>query len=79
MFINKASSGKNNLCGEKVALLRKEKNLSQRALSEKLQLFGLNVDKNAVQRIEAGLRFVTDIELVALKNVLEVSYEELLS
>ena len=79
MFINKASSGKNNLCGEKVALLCKEKNLSQRALSEKLQLFGLNVDKNAVQRIEAGLRFVTDIELVALKNVLEVSYEELLS
>ncbi|MBS7402100.1 MAG: helix-turn-helix domain-containing protein [Oscillospiraceae bacterium] len=79
MFINKASSGKNNLCGEKVALLRKEKNLSQRALAEKLQLFGLNVDKNAVQRIEAGLRFVTDIELVALKNVLEVSYEELLS
>ena len=79
MFINKASSGKNNLCGERVALLRKEKNLSQRALAEKLQLFGLNVDKNAVQRIEAGLRFVTDIELVALKNVLEVSYEELLS
>ena len=79
MFINKASSGKNNLCGEKVALLRKEKNLSQRALAEKLQLFGLNVDKNAVQRIEAGLRSVTDIELVALKNVLEVSYEELLS
>ena len=78
MFINKAKNGKNNLCGERIAVLRKEKKLSQRALAEKLQLSGLNVDKNAVQRIEAGARFVTDIELVVLKTVLNVSYEDLL-
>ena len=78
MFINKAKNGKNNLCGERIAALRKEQKLSQRAFAEKLQLSGLNVDKNAVQRIEAGLRFVTDIELVVLKNALGVSYEDLL-
>lgn len=79
MFINKTQDGKNNLCGVKIAQLRKERKLSQRQLADKLQLYGLNVDKNAVQRIEAGLRFVTDIEIVALKHVLDVSYEELLS
>ena len=79
MFINKGKNGRNNLCGEKVALLRKEKKMSQRMLADKLQLFGLNVDKNAIQRIESGARFVTDIEVAALKEVLGVSYEELLA
>ena len=74
MFINKAENGKNNVCGRKIALLRKDNNLSQRALADKLQLCGLNVDKNAVQRIEAGLRFVTDIELVVIREVLNVSF-----
>ena len=52
--------------------------MSQRILADKLQLLGLDVDKNAIQRIESGQRFVTDIELIALKKVLNVSFEELL-
>ena len=43
-----------------------------------MQLLGVDVDKNAVQRIESGQRFVTDIELIALKKVFNVSYETLL-
>ena len=43
-----------------------------------LQLEGLDLDKNAVQRIESGKRFVTDIELKVLAMVLGVSYQELL-
>ena len=38
----------------------------------------IDVDKNAIQRIESGQRFVTDIELVALKTIFNVTYEELL-
>ena len=79
MFINKAESGRNNLCGEKVSLLRKQMRISQRELADRLQLYGLDVDKNAIQRIEAGKRFVTDIELVALANVLQTSFEILLT
>ena len=78
MFINKSAEGANNLCGKNVARFRKEAHLSQRALADALQLVGLDVDKNAVQRIEAGKRFVTDIELVALTKALHVSLEELL-
>ncbi len=46
---------------------------------KKLQVAGLDVDKNAVQRIESGQRFVTDIELVVLSKVLNVSIETLLT
>ncbi|MBR4247220.1 MAG: helix-turn-helix transcriptional regulator [Treponema sp.] len=52
--------------------------LSQRALADKLQLNGIDVDKNAIQRIECGKRFVTDIELVVIARVLGVSIMELL-
>ena len=56
-----------------------ETKVSQRALAQKLQVAGLDVDKNAVQRIESGQRFVTDIELVVLAKVLNVSIETLLA
>lgn len=75
MFINKTQDGKNNICGRKIADFRKELKLSQKKLADKLQLIGLDVDKNAIQRIEAGKRFVTDIELVALSKVLEQSLD----
>ena len=78
MFINKAENGRNNLCGERVALLRVAMGISQRQLADMLQLEGLEVDKNAIQRIEAGKRFVTDIELVKLAKVFGVSYEALI-
>ena len=79
MFINKAANGKNNLCGPSIYKLRKQKKMSQRQLADALQLYGLEIDKNAIQRIEAGKRFVTDIELVALKEVLKMSLEDLLN
>ena len=78
MFINKSSDGLNNICGKKVALLRKKLKISQRILADKLQLSGLDVDKNAIQRIECGKRFVTDIELVALSKIFDITVDELL-
>ena len=67
------------MCGKQVAVFRKAMGKSQRELADALQLLGLDVDKNAIQRIEAGKRFVTDIELMYLSKVLKASYEELLS
>ena len=63
MFKNKAESGMNNICGDKIKALRKANKLSQRALADELQLIGLDVGKNSIQQIESGERFVTDIEL----------------
>lgn len=78
MFINKTSDGRNNLCGEKISVLRSNLKISQRALADRLQIAGLDIDKNAVQRIEAGKRFVTDIELKIISQVLEITVDELL-
>ena len=79
MFKNK-NEGKNNLCGDNVRRLRLSypTKLSQRALADKMQIVGIDVDKNAIQRIECGKRFVTDIELKALAEIFSVSVDELL-
>ena len=80
MFKNKTENGRNNVCGEKIYQLRKNSvpKMSQRILADKLQLLGIDVDKNAIQRIESGQRFVTDIELKALRKIFNISFEELL-
>ena len=78
MFKNK-NDGKNNLCGEKIRALREAspEKLSQRGLADKMQLIGIDLDKNAIQRIEAGKRFVTDIELKGFAEIFEVSLDSL--
>ena len=78
MFINKNIDGLNNICGKKISELRKSLNISQRILADRLQLSGLDVDKNAIQLIECGKRFVTDIELVAFAGIFGISVDELL-
>ena len=78
MFKNK-NEGKNNLCGETIRKLRigYPTKLSQRALADKMQLIGIDIDKNAIQRIECGKRFVTDIELKGFAEIFGVSLDPL--
>ncbi len=78
MFINKTSTGLNNICGKNIAKFRTELKISQRQLADKMQLVGIDIDKNAIQRIECGKRFVTDIEILAFVKVFNISFEELL-
>ncbi len=53
--------------------------MSQRILASQMQLMGIDIDKNAVQRIESGQRFVTDIELLALSRIFNASCDDLLT
>ena len=69
MFINKTNNGLNNVCGKNIAKFRIRLNISQRELADKMQLIGITIDKNAIQRIECGKRFVTDIEIIAFAKV----------
>lgn len=80
MFINKGRDGKNNVSGARIAGIRAGKTpvLSQRAFADALQRRGLDVDKNVVQRIESGKRFVTDIELAVIAKVLGIQMEALI-
>lgn len=66
-----------NLIGGNVKRLRKKKNMSQQMLSNKLELLGVYVCRGSVSRIEDYSRTVTDIELFAIAEVLNVSVDEL--
>lgn len=80
MFKNKNADGTLNRCGKNVVRLRLVLGpaVSQKDLADRLQLAGLDLDKNAIQKIESGQRFVTDIELYTLAKALNVSVDELL-
>ena len=80
MYKNRYIDNKNNVCGINIAKMRKssQPKISQKILADKLQIIGLDIDKNAIQRIECGKRFVTDIELLAFANVFGVTTDELL-
>ena len=80
MYKNKASNGRNNISGANIKRLRKSlpKKTSQRAFASQCQLLGLDLDKNAIQRIESGDRFITDIELKVFATYFGVSADDLL-
>lgn len=75
MFKHRAEDGTRNLCGKKIAALRKSlpERTSQRLLAEKMQIKGIDMDKTAIKRIENGERYVTDIELKAFSELFSVS------
>ena len=77
MYINKSVDGRNNICGYQIMRLRKDRGISQNKLAQALQIKGLNLDKNAIQRIESGQRFITDIELPFFAKFFEVSIADL--
>ncbi len=79
MYKNK-NGNRNNICGINISLLRQkyDKPISQRQLADMMQLAGIDLDKNAIQRIESGQRFVTDIELDMFSKVLKTPVEQLL-
>lgn len=80
MYKNRSDEGYNNISGRRIKRIRQALALkpSQRQFAERLQARGLDLDKNAIQRIECGKRFVTDIELKAIAEALGASYSELL-
>lgn len=78
MFANKTIQGLNNICGKNIAIYRYSKKLSQRELANSLQLLGLDIRKNAIQRIECGKRFVTDFELLYFAKALDITICDLL-
>ncbi|MDR1409928.1 MAG: helix-turn-helix domain-containing protein [Oscillospiraceae bacterium] len=78
MYRPRSAAGSKNVVGKRVIELRKRDKLSQRALADRLQLLGMDIDKNVITRIETGKRFVTDFEIQAFASIFDISYEFLL-
>ena len=77
IYWDKETNTKNRI-GKRVKELRTERQLSQKALAEQLQLAGYEFNDLTVLRIEQGTRFVPDYEVVALAAYFRASCEYLL-
>ncbi len=69
---------KMNLIGSNLKAIRESQKMSQQMLSNKLELLGVYVCRGSISRIEDYQRTVTDIELFAICEVLNVSVDRLL-
>ncbi len=74
----RGAGGEKNLTGAQLKKLRSKAGLSQRDLAHRLQLIGMDMDKNVITRIETNKRYVTDLEIRALAQIFGVSYEYLI-
>lgn len=66
-----------NVIGENLKNYRISKHLSQAALTQELNLLGINLHKNDIWMIEANKRTVKDYELWGFVKILEISYDDL--
>jgi transcriptional regulator with XRE-family HTH domain len=62
-----------NIIGEKIKEAREKSGMSQKQLSEKLELMAVYTCRGSISRIENGRRAVTDIEIDAISKTLNVS------
>ncbi len=65
--------GRKNICGERIRELRIKRHWSQSNLAKHLQLAGVNLARDSVNRIEKGTRFVADYEIRAFAEIFDVS------
>lgn len=71
-------NGKLNAIGSKIKDYRIKNKMTQKELAEKLQLYGIDLNKNSLQKIERGDRIIKEYELAVFSEVLNVSSDELL-
>lgn len=63
--------------GQNIKTLREKCGLTQEMLATKLQLAGCDITRSAIAKIEVGQRHLYPDEIVLIKNILGVSYEEI--
>lgn len=78
MKTRKLALGDRNIVGARVTEARKAQGLKQVELLAKLQLAGIDISSPALSLLEGQKRPVSDIELDALANILNVSVDWLL-
>ena len=72
------SIGSENIVGQTIVKLRKERKMSQKDLLAQLQINNIEIGQSALSDLEGQRRKVSDKELVVLAKIFGVSVEELL-
>ena len=71
--------GSRNLIGARVETARKEQGMKQKELLAQLQVRGVDLSASGLPKLEGQLRYVTDFELLAFAEILNVSVQWLLT
>ena len=71
-------SEERNIAGFRVKTARLKNNMTQKELSVKLETLAVYIDRASISKLEQQKRIITDIELIALSQVLNVSVNWLL-
>ena len=74
-----ALHGSKNVIHAQLRRYRELRKLTQDQVAAKLQVMGVNIDQQALSRIEHNKRMVTDYEFACLCQVLQVSERDLLA
>lgn len=78
MRTRKLELGDRNMIGARVTQVRQQLGMKQHELLAKLQLAGIDISAPALSLLEGQKRPVSDIELNALANILQVPVDWLL-
>lgn len=63
--------------GQNIRILRERKGMTQELLATKLQLSGCDITRSAVAKIEVGQRHLYPDEVILIKEILCVSFEDI--
>lgn len=63
--------------GQNIRYLREKSGLTQEMLSAKLQIEGCDITRSALAKIEVGQRHLYPDEIILLKKILNVTFEEM--
>ncbi|MBQ3016687.1 MAG: helix-turn-helix transcriptional regulator [Clostridia bacterium] len=63
--------------GSNIRSLRERAGLTQEQVAAKLQINGCDITRSAVAKIEVGQRHLYPDEIILLKNILSVTYDEI--
>ena len=65
------------IVGIKIRELREKSGLTQEQLSAKLQVNGCDITRSAIAKIEVGQRHLYPDEIMLMKDILKVSYDDI--
>lgn len=65
--------------GQNIRRLREQAGLTQDTLATKLQINGCDITRSAVAKIEVGQRHLYPDEILLIKKILRVEYDDIFS
>ena len=64
--------------GQNIRTLREKSHLTQEMLAARLQIEGCDITRSALAKIEVGQRHLYPDEIILIKKILKVSFDEIL-